>query len=86
MPKDAPSVQAMTRIGKDFQESNSDSSAMIVLEGEQPLGDDAHEYYDGLIRELRNDPKHVEHIQDLWGDRLTSSSVQSPDGKATMSK
>ena len=55
---------------------------MIVLEGEQPLGNDAHEYYDGLIRELRNDPKHVEHIQDLWGDRLTSSSVQSPDGKA----
>jgi RND superfamily putative drug exporter len=82
MPKDAPSVQAMSRIGKDFQESNSDSSAMIVLEGEQPLGEDAHRYYDGLIRELRNDPKHVEHVQDLWGDRVTSSSVQSPDGKA----
>ncbi|MDX1883986.1 RND family transporter [Mycolicibacterium sp. 120270] len=82
MPKDAPSVQAMTRIGKDFQESDSDSSAMIVLEGEQPLGEDAHAYYDRLIHELRNDPKHVEHVQDLWGDRLTSSSVQSPDGKA----
>ena len=34
MPDDAPSVQAMTRIGKTFQESNSDSSAMIVLEGQ----------------------------------------------------
>ena len=22
-------------------------------------------------------------MQDLWGDRLTASSVQSPDGKAT---
>jgi RND superfamily putative drug exporter len=83
MPSDAPSVQAMTRIGKDFKESNSDSSAMIVLEGQQPLGEDAQQYYAGLIRELRNDPKHVEHVQDLWGDRLTSSSVQSPDGKAT---
>ena len=82
MPKDAPSVQAMMRMGQDFKESNSDSSAMIVLEGQQPLGEDAHQYYAGLVRELRNDPKHVEHVQDLWGDRLTSSSVQSPDGKA----
>lgn len=82
MPEDAPSVQAMTRMGKVFEESNSDSFAMIVLEGQEPLGESAHKYYAGLIRELRDDPKHVEHVQDLWGDRLTSSSVQSPDGKA----
>lgn len=82
MPKDAPSVQAMTRIGQVFEESDSDSSAMIVLEGEQPLGEEAQQYYAGLIRELRDAPDHVAHVQDLWGDRLTSSSVQSPDGKA----
>src|SRR5246500_327853 len=81
-PKDAPSVQAMMRMGKDFKESDSDSFAMIVLEGQQPLGDDAHQYYAELVRDLRNDPKHVEHVQDLWGDRLTATSVQSPDGKA----
>jgi RND superfamily putative drug exporter len=83
MPSDAPSVQAMTRMGKAFQESDSDSSAMIVLEGQEPLGEDAHQYYAGLIQQLRDDPAHVEHVQDLWGDRLTSSSVESPDGKAT---
>ena len=77
-----PSVQAMKRMGQDFKESDSDSSAMIVLEGQQPLGDDAHQYYDGLVRELRDDPKHVQHVQDFWGDRLTASGVQSPDGKA----
>ena len=82
MPKDAPAVQAMTRMGKDFKESDSDSFAMIVLEGQQQLGDDVHRYYAGLVRELRNDPEHVEHVQDLWGDRLTETSVQSPDGKA----
>jgi RND superfamily putative drug exporter len=82
MPQDAPSVQALTHMGKVFKESDSDSSAMIVLEGQQQLGEDAHQYYAGLVRELRNDPKHVEHVQDLWGDRLTASSVQSPDGKA----
>jgi RND superfamily putative drug exporter len=81
-PKDAPSVQAMTRMGKDFKESDSDSFAMIVLEGQQPLGGDAHAYYAGLVRELRDDPKHVEHVQDLWGDRLTAAGAQSADGKA----
>ncbi|BBX33070.1 transporter [Mycolicibacterium mageritense DSM 44476 = CIP 104973] len=83
MPKDAPSAQAMKRMGQVFQESDSDSSAMIVIEGQEPLGDDTREYYSRLISDLRADPKHVEHVQDLWGDRLTSSSVQSPDGKAT---
>ncbi|MGC2652732.1 MAG: RND family transporter [Mycobacterium sp.] len=82
-PEDAPSVRAMMRMGKDFKESDSDSFAMIVLEGQQPLGDDAHEYYAGLIHELRNDPKHVQHVQDLWGDRLTAAGAQSSDGKAT---
>jgi RND superfamily putative drug exporter len=81
-PQDAPSVRAMTRIGKVFKESDSDSFAMIVLEGQQRLGDDAHTYYDGLVRALRNDPRHVEHVQDLWGDRLTEAGAQSPDGEA----
>ena len=81
-PKDAPSVQAMMRMGKDFKESDSDSFAMIVLEGQQPLGGDAHQYYAGLVRELRGDPKHVEHVQDLWGNRLTAAGAQSADGKA----
>ena len=81
-PNDAPSVQAMMRMGKDFKESDSDSFGMIVLEGQQPLGDDAHAYYAGLVRALRADPQHVEHVQDLWGDRLTATGAQSADGKA----
>ena len=48
-PNDAPSLQAMQRIGKDFKEFDSNSSAMIVLEGDQPLGDTAHKFYAGLI-------------------------------------
>jgi putative drug exporter of the RND superfamily len=83
-PKDAPSVQAMARMGEAFEESESgsDSLAMIVLEGQQPLEDEARSYYAGLIRELRNDPQHVEHVQDLWGDRLTAAGARSPDGHA----
>jgi RND superfamily putative drug exporter len=81
-PNDAPSLQAMQRIGKDFKEFDSNSSAMIVLEGDQPLGDSAHKFYDGLINRLEADKKHVEHIQDFWGDPLTASGAQSADNKA----
>ncbi len=56
---------------------------MIVLEGEKPLGDDAHRFYDTLIRKLRADKAHVLSIQDFWGDPLTAAGAQSNDGKAT---
>jgi RND superfamily putative drug exporter len=80
--KDAPSINAMMRIGELFKEWNTDSVAMIVLEGDRPLGDDAHHYYDNLIRQLNADTKHVQHIQNFWGDPLTASGAQSADGKA----
>ena len=83
-PHDAPSLQASKRIGKVFQEFDSDSAAMIVLEGDQPLGADAHHYYDGLVKELAQDTKHVQHIQDFWGDPLTAAGSQSTDGKAAL--
>jgi RND superfamily putative drug exporter len=81
-PTDAPSMQAMQRIGTDFQEFDSNSSVMIVLESDQPLGDEAHKYYDGLVDKLEADKAHVEHIQDFWGDPLTAAGSQSADNKA----
>ncbi len=81
-PKDAPSVAAMMRTGKVFEEFDSDSSAMIVLEGDQPLGEDAHRFYDDMVAKLRADTNHVQHIQDFWGDPLTRAGAQSQDGKA----
>lgn len=80
-PKDAPSFVALKRISQVFKEGETDSVAMIVLESEQPLGDAAHRYYDGLIRKLRAD-KHVLSVQDFWGDPLTAAGAQSNDGKA----
>ncbi len=81
-PSEAPSVIAMQRVGKVFEEFKSDSSAMIVLEGDQPLGDDARAYYDELVDKLEADDHHVEHIQDFWGDPLTEAAAVSADGKA----
>ncbi len=81
-PNDAPSMQAMKRVGQVFHEFDSDSAIMIVLEGDKPLGDDAHRFYDTLIHKLAQDRKHVEYVQDFWGDPLTASGSQSTDGKA----
>lgn len=55
-PPDSPSLLAAKRIGKVFGEFDSDSSAMIVLEGDQPLGAEAHHYYDGLIKSCSRTP------------------------------
>ena len=79
---EAPSYQAIKHIGKVFHEFSSDSSAMIVLEGDKPLGPDAHQFYDQLIHMLERDTQHVEHVQDFWGDTLTAAGSQSTDGKA----
>jgi RND superfamily putative drug exporter len=82
-PTTAPSMQAMTEMGKVFQESDSDSTAMIVLEADHELGDAEHEYYAEMVKRLEADTAHVQHVQDFWGDPMTSVGAQSADGRAT---
>lgn len=81
-PQDAPSVVAAKRMGQKFGESTSDSIAMVVLVGDQPLGEAAHHYYATLVDKFKADTKHVEHVHDFWGDMITAAGVQSSDGKA----
>ncbi|MBO0675905.1 RND family transporter [Mycolicibacterium sp. S2-37] len=81
-PVDAPSLKAAERLNDAFESPDSGGVVMIVLEGQQPLAEDAHRFYDELIRQLRDDPAHVQHIQDFWGDPLTRGAAQSADGKA----
>ncbi|MCX8562824.1 MMPL family transporter [Mycolicibacterium mucogenicum] len=81
-PNDAPSMIATKRVGKVFDEYSTSSSVMIVLEGDRPLGADAHAFYDKMVADLRADTTHVQHVQDFWGDTLTAKGAQSRDGKA----
>ncbi|MBB2992881.1 RND superfamily putative drug exporter [Mycolicibacterium iranicum] len=81
-PNDAPSMISMKKVGELFEEGDSDSSVMIVFEGEQPLGDEAHAWYDELVERLEADTVHVQSVQDFWSDPLTASGSQSNDGKA----
>ena len=82
-PEDAPSMKAMKLMGANFKEFNSNSTIMVVVEGKDPLGPEAHKYYDEIIRKLQQDPEHIQHIQDFWGDTLTAAGAQSADGKAS---
>ncbi|MGB3326818.1 MAG: MMPL family transporter [Mycolicibacterium fortuitum] len=82
-PDQAPSMIAMKRVGEVFQEFKSNSSVMVVLEGDEPLDIKAHDYYDEVVDKLEADKAHVEHVQDFWGDPLTASGAQSADGKSS---
>lgn len=55
----------MKRIGKDFQQFDSDTTAMVLLEGQEKLGDEAHRFYDVLVTKLSQDTTHVQHIENL---------------------
>ena len=83
VPHYAPSQRSLLAIGAKFQESNSTSLAMVVLEANRPLGDVDHHYYDELMRRLLHDTKHVQSAIDLWGKPITAAGAQSLDGKCT---
>ena len=64
-PTDAPSFKAAERVREAFGESDSGSAAIIILEGEQPLGDDSRAYYSQLIRLMEDDPNYVQRVDDF---------------------
>jgi putative drug exporter of the RND superfamily len=81
-PQNSPAFHGMMNIGHVFKQFDSDSTAMVVLEGQDKLGDSAHEFYNQIIAKLHADRGHVENVQDFWSDPLTAAGSQSPDGKA----
>src|ERR1700734_2643056 len=81
-PSDAPSVTGMKHIGEKFKEYDSDNLVLVTLVGDKPLGPDAHKFYDELVTKIQADRDHVEHALNFWGQRFTSSGVESYDHKA----
>lgn len=82
VPLDAPLSKALIHIGESFQESDSNSLAMVILEGDHKLNDADHKFYDVLASKLENDKKHVQYVMNLWGQGTTAAGVQSSDGQA----
>jgi len=82
-PQNSPAYQSMMTIGKVFAQFDSDSTAMVVLEGQDKLGASAHDYYNKIVAKLSADHKDVQNVQDFWSDPLTAAGSQSVDGKAS---
>ncbi len=80
----APSLVAAKRVGQVFGEYDTDALVTLVIEGDQPLGDEAHRFGDALVERMRADTEHVQHVQYFWGDPLTAAGSQSSDGKAAL--
>lgn len=83
IPTYAPSQVALLHIGEKFQESNSTSLTMVVLEADRPLDEKDHQYYNELVQRLKRDTRHVQYVMDLWGKPITAAGAQSIDGKST---
>ncbi|UNB52485.1 RND family transporter [Mycolicibacterium sp. YH-1] len=80
--QDAPSYKALKKLGEEFDQFGYDSMVMVLLESDTELGDEARDYYRGLVAQFKDDHEHVDHVQDFWGDRVTAGGSQSMDGKA----
>ena len=81
--QDSPALIASKRVGTVFGEYDSDSLVTLVLEGEAPLGAEAHRFGDDLVARLEKNDR-VQHVQYFWGDPLTAAGSQSSDGKAAL--
>jgi hypothetical protein len=78
-PRQAPAFKAMIHIGQVFHQFDTDSTAMVVLEGQDKLGDSARKFYDHIVGQLGADTAHVENVQDFWSDPLTAAGSQGVD-------
>ncbi|MEV6557487.1 RND family transporter [Nocardia sp. NPDC051756] len=83
LPDEASSVQAIVKMGNSFGGAGTNNFVYVLLEGDAPLGDDAHRYYTTLLDRLMQDKKHVNSAMDLWSNPNFSPASESSDGKAS---
>ncbi|MFG1793206.1 RND family transporter [Nocardia sp. NPDC049149] len=82
LPDEASSVQAIVKMGNSFGGAGTNNFVYVLLEGDTPLGSDAHRYYTALLDRLTKDKTHVNSAMDLWSNPDFSPASESADGKA----
>ncbi|ASF06965.1 hypothetical protein NBRGN_072_00580 [Nocardia brasiliensis NBRC 14402] len=82
LPDEASSVQAIVKMGDSFGGAGTNNFVYVLLEGDTPLGGDAHRYYLTLLDRLTQDTKHVNSAMDLWSSPDFAPASESADGKA----
>jgi putative drug exporter of the RND superfamily len=83
VPRDSPSSQAALVQGSAFRESDFTSAVIVLFETQgRKLGDQDRQFYNEVVRRLRDDKQHVQSLLDLWGKPVTKSGQQSADAEA----
>ncbi|MFN3007916.1 RND family transporter [Mycolicibacterium wolinskyi] len=82
LPDDAPSVQAISKMGQYFGQTGTNNFVYVLLEGDKPLGSQAHEFHDKLLATLTADTEHVVSALDLWSEPDFAAANESADGKS----
>lgn len=82
LPDDASSVQAIAKMGRYFGQDGTNNFNYVLVEGDAPLGDDAHRYVTDLIARIADDEQHVLSTLDLWSDPDFAPANESADGKS----
>lgn len=83
LPDEASSVQAIVKMGENFGGAGTNNFVYVLLEGDEPLGDEARSYYSALLDRLTQDKKHVNAAMDLWSNPDFAPASESSDGKAS---
>lgn len=83
LPDEASSVQAIVKMGNSFGGAGTNNFVYVLLEGDAPLGDNAHRYYTTLLDRLIQDKQHVNSAMDLWSNPNFSPASESSDGKVS---
>lgn len=81
LPDDAASVQAIVKMGDYFGGAGTNNFVYLLLEGDEPLGEEAHQYYSAVLDRIDQDKKHVNASMDLWSDPQFAAANESADGK-----
>lgn len=81
LPDDAASVQAIAKMGDYFGGAGTNNFVYLLIEGDEPLGDGAHQYYSTVLERIDQDKKHVNSSMDLWSDPQFAPANESADGK-----
>ncbi|MUM20000.1 RND family transporter [Mycobacterium sp. CBMA271] len=81
LPDDAASVQAIVKMGNYFGGAGTNNFDYLLLEGDKPLGAEAHQYYAAILDRINQDKKHVNSSMDLWSNPQFAPANESSDGK-----
>ncbi len=86
MPTNTQSGLSLKHMAKAFGESESNNTAAIVVEKDQPFTDEDRAFRAELMKKLKADTAHVEPGMDTWSDPQFAAASESPDKRVALAQ